>query len=231
MIPCLFIALALPTAVPDEVRYLRLLPDKAEPECTFTTQRNERGWTITSVTGRAAKNLTVTARYDARHMLLDATAVATDGERKQTVRVAVKDGKAATTREAGATQEFDVPAGVIVTSAPDWTDTFVLCQRYDRKKGGKQEFPGLWIHPVQPAQRLTFSIERVGMDVIEHGGKEVKLDRHRIHIRNNSAYMAWTDGDGVMIKLMSLPVREKGGTSLVRSGHEKSAAMLRPAER
>jgi hypothetical protein len=220
----------LPAAVPDEVRYLRLLPDKSEPECTFTTQRDERGWTITSVTGRGAKTLTVTTRYDARNILLDATAVAGDGERKQTVRVGVKDGKAAATREAGAAQEFDVPPGVIVTSAPDWTDTFLLCRRYDRKKDGKQEFPGLWIHPVQPAQRLTFSIERVGTDVIEHGGKEVKLERHRIHIRNNSAYVAWTDGDGGMIKLMSVPVREKGGTTLVRAGYERSASMLRPPE-
>jgi hypothetical protein len=225
------LAIALIMAATEEVRYLRLLPDRTEPECSFIREDGEGGWKITSVTGRAGKTLTVTARYDAANILLEASAVAEDGAAKPAVRVAVKEGKARVVRDDGTMQELDAPPGVIVTSAPDWTDTFLLCQRYDRKKGGKQEFPGLWIHPLLPAQRLTFSIEHVGADVICYEGKPVTLDRHEIRIRNNSAYAAWTDREGKLIKLTTLPPRAKGGLSLVRSGYETSAAALRPAER
>jgi hypothetical protein len=174
--------------------------------------------------------MAVTASYDAQHALVHAQATLSDGARKKTVRVEIKDGQATLKRDAGEMQEFAAPRGVIVTSAPDWTDTFLLCRYYDRKKGGKQEFPALWIHPEQPGQRLTFLIERVGMDTIDHQSRKLGLQRYRIRIRNNSAYVAWTDGDGEMIKLMSLPVKGKGGTTLVREGYESSAAPLHPPE-
>src|SRR5262245_26326065 len=151
------VAIALIMAAPEEVRYFRLLPEGAAPECSFIREGGEDGWKITSVTGRGGKTLTVTTRYDAANTLLEASAVAADGKEKPSVRVTVKEGRARVKRDDGTTQEFDAPAGVIVTSAPDWTDTFLLCRRYDRKKGGKQELPGLWIHPHQPSQRLTFS--------------------------------------------------------------------------
>ena len=120
-----------------------------------------------------------------------------------------------------------MPKGVIVTSAPDWTDTWLLCRYYDRPKGGKQEFAALWIHPEQPAQRLNFSIERVGKQTIEHNGKKQELDRFTIRIRNNSEYIAWADDQGRMIKLMS---KNNAGTDLVLEGYEKSAAKLRPPQ-
>src|SRR5262245_29720007 len=150
---------AAPKEGEDKMRYLRLQADKTATECTFTVQRTDKGWSIASVTERGTTKMTVTARYDSQDALLGAEAVLTKGEQKMAARVTVTDGKARVTRDVddSAFREFEVPKGVIVTSAPDWTDTFLLCQRYDRQKGGKQEFAGLWIHPEQAAQRLAFS--------------------------------------------------------------------------
>lgn len=213
----------------ETVRYLRLLPGgKTTEECTFTVRSNDQAKSVRSVTKRGDLRMTVSAAYDPQDQLTAADAALSTGKNVSAVFTDAKNGKARVKRPNVEVQEFDVPARLIVTSAPDWSDTFLLCRYYDRQKGGKQEFPGLWIHPEQPAQRLTFSIERTGNDTIEHEGKKLTLDRHLIRIRNNSAYAAWTDASGRMIKLTSLPVKEQGGAELVLAGYEKSAADLKP---
>lgn len=208
----------------EQARYLRVTSRGTATECTFTTERSTAGWTIASVTGRA---LTVTARYDASGALLGAEAGLGSGDAKKTAVVTVTDGRARVQRPGLEAQEFGVPPGVIVTSAPDWTDTFRICRLWDRKKAGRQEFPGLWIHPVQPAQRLTFIAERTGGDSLDHEGRKLELERLSIRLRGNSAYVAWADPAGRMIKLVSLPFKE-GSTVLVLEGFETSAAALKP---
>jgi hypothetical protein len=105
---------------------------------------------------------------------------------------------------------------------------FLLCRRYDRERKGKQDFPALWIHPVQAPQRLTFSIEYQGIDTIELDGKKTEVSRYDIRIRNSSRYAAWADAQGRMIRLIPLPL--KGAASgLTLEGYENSAAGLRPA--
>ncbi len=208
----------------EQARYLRVTSTGTATECTFTTERSGAGWTIASVTGRA---LTVTARYDASGTLLGAEAALGSGDAKKTAVVTVADGRARVQRPGLEAQEFDVPPGVIVTSAPDWTDTFRICRLWDRKKTGRQEFPGLWIHPVQPAQRPTFTAERTGGASLDHQGRKLELERLSIRLRGNSAYAAWADPEGRMIKLVSLPFKE-GSTVLVLEGFEASAAALKP---
>jgi hypothetical protein len=207
--------------------YLRPGPDRFVTECRFTLQQKD-GWTITSVTERGTTPLTLTTRYDREDRLQGAEASQTIKDRKTTVRVAVDGGKVKVQRDGQDAQEFEAPEGVVVTSAPDWTDTFLLCRRYDRKRGGKQEFAALWIHPVQPALRQTFTIERQGKDSVEHGGKKVELDRYVIHIRTNSAYVAWADSQGQMIKLAPLPFKPTAANWLVLEGYEKSVDRLAP---
>src|SRR5262249_9153186 len=99
----------------------------------------------------------------------------------------------------------------------------------DRTRKGKQEFPALWIHPGQPARRLTFSAELQGADRVEQNGKGVELGRYRIRIRDGSAYVAWADADGGLIRLV--PLLTKGpGRGFTREGYEKAAAGLRPTD-
>jgi len=211
------------------VRYLRLSAKAPATECTFTLRFSAAGaWEITSVTERGDTKMTVTARYDNGDHLRDAEAVLVKGDTKKACKVEVvgkakmKD-KAKVKHEGQDAQEFEVPTSVIVTSAPDWSDTFFLCLRYDRTKAGKQEHAGLWIHPEQPAQRLTFSIEKQGIDHIEHAGEKFELDRVSIRIRGNSPYTGWIDAKGRMVKLMQT------GTplELVLEGFEKSVGGLK----
>jgi hypothetical protein len=133
----------------------------------------------------------------------------------------VSEGKARVQRAGQKAQEFEVPPGVIVTSAPDWTDAILLCRRYDRAKGGKQSFPGLWIHPEQPGQRLPFAIDRTGEDTVEDAGKKLKLARYTIWLRGNSSYTVWADETGRLIRLVPLATKEGAPTGLVLDGYEK----------
>lgn len=214
---------------PETARYVRTAGNKFVTECTFTVLKQKTGWSITSLTERGKTRMEVEARYDPKERLIGASAILTaDGTRKSTT-VEVKNGKATVKREGEKSIEFDVPNGTIVTSAPDWTDAFLLCRRYDRDKKGKQEFPALWIHPTQQPQRLTFSIERQGSDSIEANGKKIELGRYQIRIRGNSGYVAWADDKGRMIRLIPLPFKDPTA-GMTLEGYEKSSAGLRPPE-
>ena len=210
----------------ERVTYLRPAGDRFVTECTFDIQRRLDGWSITSTTERGKLRLRVSARYEAANQLQDAEAALSEGDQQTIARVMVEGGKAKVTRPNQPAQEFEVPPGVIVTSAPDWSDTFLLARRYDRAKGGKQEFPGLWIHPSQPAQAPRFSIEKVGRDTIDHDGKKIELDRCVIQLRGNSAYAAWIDAKGMLIRLIPLPAKEGVVSGLVLEGYQKSALPL-----
>jgi len=198
---------------PESLRYLRQTPRGSRPECSFTIDPEPAGWRITSVTGA----LTVVARYDSTDRLLEASA-RIDGA--EPVRVRVDGAHVGVLRPGQDAQVFESAPGIIVTSAPDWSDAFRICRLWKRAQAGRQEFPGLWIHPEKPAQRLTFSAERTGSGT-------AGLERLSIRLRGNSAYVAWVDPAGRMIKLVSLPY---GGDSavLVLEGFEEAAAGLRP---
>jgi hypothetical protein len=170
----------------------------------------------------------VVTRYDAEDRPIAAKAVLTTRGIAQSATVEVKDGKATVRREGQESREFDAPKGTIITSAPDWSDVFLLCRRYDRQRKGKQEFPALWIHPTELPQRLTFSIEWQGTDQIERDDTKIELGRYAIRIRNNSAYVAWADAQGRMVRLIPLPLKETA-PSLTQEGFEKTAAELRPS--
>jgi hypothetical protein len=216
-----------PVFAEDTAEYVRPDGDKFTTECQFAIAKDKSGWNIVSRTFRGKTEMKITARFDSDNRLTDATAELRTNNKLQTATVRAKDGKAVVHGEAAAATEFEAPKGIIVTSAPDWADVFLLCRFYDRQRQGKQEFPGLWIHPAQTPQRLIFTIERRGTDRIEHDGRMVELDRYLIRIRNNSEYAAWADTDGRMIRLIPLPSKE-GNPGLTLKDYEKSAAGLRP---
>jgi hypothetical protein len=211
----------------ETVCYLRAAGEKFATECKFQITRQQSGWTITGRTDRGNVKMEVETRYDENDQPISARVVLTTDDTSKTARVVVKDRKATVEREGKALELFDAPKGTIVTSAPDWTDVFLLCRRYDGKRKGIQESAALWIHPTQPPQRLTFSIELQGSDVIEHDAKKIELSRYGIVIRGGSRYAAWADAHGRMIRLMPLPFKgERSGLTL--EGYEKSAAGLSP---
>src|SRR5262249_48272474 len=113
----------------EEVRYARPAGAKTATECTFRITRQSAGWTVTSRTDRGPVQMEVEARYDAQDRLTAARATLTTRGVARSATVQVKDGKAAVRREGQQPAEFDVPRGTIVTSAPDWSDVFLLCRR------------------------------------------------------------------------------------------------------
>ena len=197
-------------------------------ECEITIKKTKTGSNVESVTERGKTRLTISSRYDERDRLTSAEVIVVVDGKKKTAAVTAAEGKAKVQREGQAAQEFDVRPGVIVTSAPDWTDTWLLCRRYGRKAGAKQSFPGLWIHPEQACQSLTFAIEKDGQDTIEDTDKKLVLNRFTIWLRGNSRYAAWADENGKMIKLVPLPYKEGAMNWLVLDGYEKTAARLWP---
>jgi len=54
---------------------------------------------------------------------------------------------------------------------------------YSRRKGGKQEFAGLWFHPTRRHLTPAYTIERVGEDRIKLDGVEQTLQRYKVRLR------------------------------------------------
>lgn len=210
----------------EKFRYLRPAGDKWETECEFVIDRNAEGWSISSSTFRGKTTLIVGASYDTKDHLRKAEITLKMGEEEAKSTIEVHQKVATVKSPNHERKEFEVSTGVVVTSAPDWTDTFLVCRRYDRAKGEKQEFPGLWVHPRQPTQQPTFTMVREGEDKVRHRDQELKLDRFRITLRPKSNYTAWTDSQGTMIRLVPLPYKAPGG--LVLAGYEPIVEALKP---
>ena len=205
-------------------RYLRPAGDGWTLECEFEVRTKGAGWTIGSTTGRGKTQLIVQAAYDEENNLRSGEVVAKDGKPDRAVVIKRNQNKVNVRRAGAESQSFELPPGVIVTSAPDWTDVFLLCKRYRPEDGGKQTFAALWVHPDQPTQFLKLSIERLGYDTIKHDGKDVKLARFMIELRGKSRYAAWATMDGTMVRLMPLPAKAKQRAGLMLAGYEKSTA-------
>ena len=175
------------------LRYLRRDGESLVPESSVESRRENERIIVKSVTTRPGNTLTLTSQFDVDNNLLEATVVVEQGPDRSSAQVRVNDGVARVTRHDGTVNELDCPPGVIVTSAPDWTDAVEMMWRYHRVRGGKQEFAGLWIHPTQEPKRLTFAITRVG--------EPVRLDRFLVELRGGSRYDGWADERGRMVRL------------------------------
>jgi hypothetical protein len=207
-----------------KLRYLRPARDGWTSECSFSIAKRDNGWSIASVTERGQVRLTLETSYGPNDTLAASVLTLRNGDKESVAIAALKDGVARVKLPEQPPKKLDVPLGVIVTSAPDWTDTLLLCTRYDHAAAGKQTFSALWYHTEQPVQLLKLSIERQGYDTIQRDGKDVKLARFTIQLRGNSQYAAWATMDGSMVRLIPLPAKAKQRSGLILEGYEKSGA-------
>jgi hypothetical protein len=181
----------------------------------------KHGYTLRGVTTSGKQTLTLEATFGPGDELRTSRVTLRQDGQEKVATVAVENGRARVTRPGQAAQEFDVPAGVIVTSAPDWSDIALLCERYDRAKGGKQALTALWIHPSQPAQRLELTIECQGRFALREG--KLDLTVFLIHLRNQNAYRAWAKEGGTLVRLA--PLAAKGRRAgLFLKGYEDDKA-------
>ncbi len=203
-------------------RYLRPAGTGFQPETEIKVERLSDGQRFTSITQRGSNKLTLMSRFDNNGRLKFARVTAGPAE-QQTATASNKNGKATVTRDDGQIDQLDCPPGVIVTSAPDWTDTFLLVRRYDRRRAGQQEFSGLWIHPNRKPLFLALKITHHGTDTVTFDGASKKLDRYLIVLRNNSRYVAWGNADGQLVRLVP---DNKERPAIVLAGWEAATSQL-----
>jgi len=216
----------LTAAEPDKpaaVRYLRPDGDKFALESEVTRTTTDDGAVYVSRTDRGTQKMTLTLRYDKDGRLTSAEAVLETARDKRTATVTLR-GTEGRLQRGGTTEAFTAAADPVVTTAPDWSDIFQLVRRYDARRGGRQEFPGLWFHPTQALLTPTFAIERIGSDDVVVQNRKVALTRYQVRLRNNAGYLVWADPDGRVCKILP---RAAGATPVLLEGYEEATRTLK----
>ena len=168
--------------------------------------------------------LTLVSKYDADGRLREANVRLATKTAASAASVTVADGKATIERTGRAPAAFDCPPGIIVTSAPDWTDAVVAVRRYDPAGKPTQEFPGLWIHPMQDPARLTFKLTREREDEMTRERRTVRLLRLALELRGGSKYTVWRNEVGQLVRLMP---EGKPEQAIVLAGWEEATGELK----
>jgi hypothetical protein len=207
---------------PETLRYLRPQGGKYVLESEITVTRDKDGYTYVSRTVRPQETMTLTVRRTPDGRLLRAELVHQKGDARKSAVVEPRDGKLLLKRD-GVTEVVNLPDTTFFTTAPDWSDVIELARRYDLKKGGKQEFAGLWFHPTRPTLTPTFTVEKGGEDRIRVGGVEHKLERLNVRLRA-STNTVWVFPDRRVCKI--LPAGEKA-VPIVLQGHEEATRDLK----
>jgi hypothetical protein len=210
-------------AAPTTLRYVRTTKNGVAPECvlTISTKGTRKEWL--SVTDRATEKMTLRVAWIEESLVVAKVIHETAGGKK--VALLERENGETTLTKNDRTEKLDaVPPQAVVTTAPDWTDIFLMIERYDRAKGGKQEFAGVWIHPEKATLRLTFSAERTGSATIMVKGKPVTLDRFRIRLRSGE-YAVWANAERRVVRLQAA-----SGTApaVLLEGFEEATRMLMP---
>jgi len=209
----------------ETIRFLRVSGSEFVKETEIHLVRTDNRLVVTSITQRGEQTLTVTSRFDSNHVLTSAKVSLRRGQQTQSAAVSVADQTARVVRDGNKTNELACPGGVIVTSAPDWTDAFMAVRRYDPRGSTTQKFPGLWIHPTSKPLELTISLTRIGHDSVTLDKKTEKLDRFLLILRGGSRYIAWRNQQGQLVRLV--PAR-KGTGGIVLTGWELATRVLKP---
>ena len=210
---------------PKTMRYVRPAGSEYSVETEITLKRSSEGHSISSVTHRGQTHLSLASVFDAGgHLQSAIVTIVSDGS-QQTTKADIAGRMVTVTRSNGRMDELDCPSGIIVTSAPDWTDTFMLMSRYDDKKGEEQRFDGLWIHPTLRPLRLSFTVKYEGTDAIEFKGKTQPLERFSIVLRNESRYVAWRNGQRELVRLVANGQEQP---TIVFEGWEQATVLLIP---
>lgn len=223
MLPTLFFLAAeeqLKTA-----RYMRPAESGYRHETEVTLTQSEQGRSVSSVTRRGQTQLSLQSDFDGRGRLQRAKVTIDSGSGRQTAKAEYENGKVKVTRSNGRMDTLVCPSECIVTSAPDWTDAFMLMRRYDEKAGGEQRFDGLWIHPTRQPLRLTFAVTYEATDTVVLNGQRKSLKQFSIVLRNNSRYVAWRNSQRKLVRLVAAGQHRP---AIVLSGWEKATNSLLP---
>jgi hypothetical protein len=230
------VALAAPDAEPEKpaaTRYVHLAKDKYLTDSEITTTKAADG--TTTFVSRAfspGESTTLTIHTDATGKMTTAEAVL-DGKTKKSATLTFGDKKGATFVRVGPgknTEFFkDLPENPVIATTPGWSEVFQIVKRYDTAKGGKQEFPGAWIHPADGMKTLTYVVQREGDDTIKVLDKDkkeqtVKLDRFRLTLPAGD-FRTWVDPMGRVVRIAAVKGKE---APVILEGFEEATKDLSP---
>jgi hypothetical protein len=208
---------------PFQLDYVRPAGDKYVLESRISHAKIDKGYAYQSTTYRPKEKMTLRLQWTLDQKIELAELELETAQAKKTARATFQDRTATIHRPGQAVEKIELAAApVLATTAPDWSDILIVLRRYDAKKGGKQDFAGLWFHPVKPALGLTFTVEKLGEDEITLADGKRKLGRYRVKLRSG-AYVVWADSTGLVYKLMP-PGQPQ--SAVVLKGHEKAVAAL-----
>jgi hypothetical protein len=205
----------------ETLRYVRPEGAKFVLESEVTTRRDKDGHRYESRTVRPGETMTLTVRRTPEGRLLKVELIQQKGTERKAVVVEPRAGGLRLTR-AGVKEDLDLKNPALFTTAPDWSDVFELARLYDPRKGGKQEFVGLWIHPTRPTLTPKFTIEKVGEDKITRNGAEHLLGRFRVRLRA-STVTVWVLPNRRVCKILE----GKGAVPVVLEGYEAATRDLK----
>lgn len=210
---------------PTTLRYVRKTKEKFVLESIVTFKKTTTGPRYLSVTHRPGVKLELQIRFDKKHTVQSATVTLHTRDSKRSATTRYLPGKSAVAvMRSGESQKLTMKVPpVLATTAPDWSDILLLLRRYNAQKGGKQEFQGVWFHPVRPAHVRTFVVEQLGKKDITVGMNKRTLLKYRVQLRSGS-YFVWADADGMVYKLMP-PKRPQAAVFL--KGYEEVTQDLR----
>ncbi len=222
------LALLKASAEDKTLKYVRPSAKGPVEESEIRFEGDTAGQTITSVTTRGTTTLTLTSRYAGEGRLAPSQraigienlheGVSGSGHRDRRRR---QGDRRAHGREPAT---FDCPPGIIVTSAPDWTDAVEAVRRYMPSGTVAQEYPGLWIHPTQEPARLTFKLVRQSEDEVRRAGRAAGLLRLVLELRGGSKYTVWRNDAGQLVRLMP---QGKPEQAIVLAGWEEATGELK----
>jgi hypothetical protein len=220
--------LLAPAADPDKtVTYRYARADGGKPAFTAEVTLSPAdggGSTLVSRTDDGRESMTLTVHRDKDGKVTSAEATSKRGGDTRTAELTFLD-KTARVKRGGLSDFLEGPADAVVATFPDWSDVLQVVRRYDAKKGGKQEFAALWLHPHDAAAATTCAADRVGADKATYKDKETALDRYRLKTHAGEC-RAWArPEDGVVVKIA--PVEGQTGPVVVLEGWEDATHDLK----
>ncbi len=209
----------------EKFQYVRPAGAEFIPETEFKLETATTGRVITSVTQQGQQKLTLVSRYRGEEELLGASVtVLRAGQPEESAEVRVTGERGRILRRDLPDITLPCPPGVIVTSAPDWTDAFLAVRRYRHRGPATQTFAGLWIHPQREPLELSIQLTKIGQDSVRRGDEPEQLDRFRLVLRAGTTYTVWGNSQQQLVRL--LPARASGGGIVLR-GWEEATRELR----
>lgn len=206
-------------------QYVRPAGSEFIPETEFKLETMTTGLVITSVTQQGQQKLTLVSRYRGEQELLQASvAVLRAGQPEESAEVRVTGERGRILRGDLPVVTLPCPPGVIVTSAPDWTDAFLAVRRYRHMGPATQTFAGLWIHPQREPLELSIQLTKIGQVSVRRGEEPQQLDRFRLILRAGTTYTVWGNSQQQLVRL--LPAKASSG-GIMLQGWEDATRELR----